>query len=198
MGYERYFVAHIRQLFRQLSWGAALSDLRSMGRNNAIMDLSTFLKYLAYFSHAGIRRRRILWRSWFLRDKPEDIAEVRNYAEFRSPFLLQKFELDTANLPPSAFRDKNSMSHSIETRLPMLDPQLVEFGCSLPSIDAGRLVKYILRRGMEGRIPDAVCWRRDKIGFEAPQISWTRIHRANMVSAIEGSILLNEMMIWMD
>ena len=23
MGYERYFVAHIRQLFRQLSWGAA-------------------------------------------------------------------------------------------------------------------------------------------------------------------------------
>ena len=196
MGYERYFVAHIRQLFRQLSWGAALSDLRSMGRNNAIMDLSTFLKYLAYFSHAGIRRRRILRRSWFLRDKPEDIAEVRNYARaMRSPFLLQKFELDTANLPPLLrFEDKNSMSHSIETRLPMLDPRLVEFGCSLPvehKMQDG-WSKYILRRGMEGRIPDAVCWRRDKIGFEAPQISWTRMHRANMVSAIEGSILLNE------
>ena len=196
MGYERYFVAHIRQLFRQLSWGAALSDLRSMGRNNAIMDLSTFLKYLAYFSHAGIRRRRILRRSWFLRDKPEDIAEVRNYARaMSSPFLLQKFELDTANLPPLLrFEDKNSMSHSIETRLPMLDPRLVEFGCSLPvehKMQDG-WSKYILRRGMEGRIPDPVCWRRDKIGFEAPQTSWTRMHRANMVSAIKESILLNE------
>ena len=46
---------------------------------------------------------------------------------------------------------------------------------------------------MEGRIPDVVCWRRDKIGFEAPQTSWTRMHRADMVSTIKESRFLNEM-----
>lgn len=197
MGYERYFVAHVRQLFRKFSWGKVFSELRAMGRNNATMDYSTFVKYMVYFSHAGIRTKRVLRRSWFLRDKPLDIAEVQNYARaMASPFSLQKFELDTANLPPLLrFEDKNSMSHSIETRLPMLDPRLVAFGCSLPVEQKMRdgWSKYILRRGIEGRVPDAICWRRDKIGFEAPQATWAKRHRDRMVSAIRGSRLLDEM-----
>ena len=197
MGYERYFVAHIRQLIRQLSWGSAILDLRAMGRNNTTMDVSTFLKYLAYFSHAGIRTKRILRRSWFLREKPKNISEVRNYAAaMASPFLLQKFELDTANLPPLLrFEDKNSMRHSIETRLPMLDPRLVEFGCSLPVEQKmqGGWSKYILRRGVEDMLPQAICWRRDKIGFEAPQTTWTKRHRTEMVSTIKKSRLLREL-----
>lgn len=197
MGYERYFVAHIRQLLRQFNWGTAFSDLRATGRNNATMDYSTLMKYMVYFSHAGVRTRRILRRSWFLRDKPTGIAEVQNYARaMASPFSLQKFELDTANLPPLLrFEDKNSMRHSIETRLPMLDPRLVAFGCSLPveqKMQDG-WSKYILRRGIEGRVPDAICWRRDKIGFEAPQATWTKRHRDQMLAAIRRSRLLDEM-----
>ena len=197
MGYERYFVAHIRQLLRQFSWGAAFSDLRAMRRNNAIMDFSTFAKYMVYFSHAGIRTERIRRRSWFLRDRPSSIVEVRDYAgAMASPFSLQKFELDTANLPPLLrFEDKNSMRHSIETRLPMLDPRLVAFGCSLPVEQKMRdgWSKYILRRGIEGRVPDEICWRRDKIGFEAPQATWARRHREEMLATIRESLLLSEM-----
>ena len=197
MGYERYFVAHVRQLFRKFSWGKVFSELRAMGRNNATMDYSTFVKYMVYFSHAGIRTKRVLRRSWFLRDKPLDIAEVQNYARaMASPFSLQKFELDTANLPPLLrFEDKNSMSHSIETRLPMLDPRLVAFGCSLPVEQKMRdgWSKYILRRGIEGMVPDAIRWRRDKIGFQAPQATWTTRHHHQMVSAIRGSSIVNEM-----
>ena len=197
MGYERYLVAHIRQLFHQFRWGKAFSEMRAMRRNNATMDYSTFVKYMVYFSHAGIRTKRVLRRSWFLRDRPSGIAEVQNYAQaMASPFSLQKFELDTANLPPLLrFEDKNSMAHSIETRLPMLDPRLVAFGCSLPAEQKMRdgWSKYILRRGIEGRVPDAICWRRDKIGFEAPQATWTKKHRNQMVSAIRGSCLLAEM-----
>lgn len=197
MGYERYFVAHIRQLLRQFSLGEAFSDLRAMGRNNSIMNIPTFIKYLAYFSHTGIRSRRILRRSWFLRDKPSDIGEVREYAKaMASPFSLQKFELDTANLPTLLrFEDKNSMSQSIETRLPMLDLRLVVFGCSLPveqKMHDG-WSKYILRRGIEGRVPDPICWRRDKIGFAAPQASWTKKHNEKMRSTIQSSRLLREL-----
>ena len=87
------------------------------------------------------------------------------------------------------------MRHSIETRLPMLDPRLVAFGCSLPveqKMQDG-WSKYILRRGIEGRVPDAICWRRDKIGFEAPQATWTKRHRDQMLAAIRRSRLLDEM-----
>ena len=192
MGYERYFVAHIRQLLRQFSLREAFLELHAMGRNNAIMNIPTFMKYMAYFSHAGIRSRRISRRSWFLRDKPSDIAEVRHYAKaMASSFSLQKFELNTANLPPLLrFEDKNSMSQSIETRLPMLDPRLVVFGCSLPveqKMHDG-WSKYILRRGIEGRVPDPICWRRDKIGFAAPQASLTKKHNDEMrpQSAVPG------------
>ena len=59
MGYERYFVAHIRQLFHQFSWGRPCWSC-VMRRNNATMDYSTFVKYMVYFSHSGIRTKRVL------------------------------------------------------------------------------------------------------------------------------------------
>lgn len=197
LGYERYFVAHIRQVLRQGAWGRALSDLRAMIRNNALMDISTFAKYLIYFSVPRIREGRILKRSWFLRDRPARIDEVRNYsASMANPFALQKFELETSNLPPLLrFEDKNAMWHSIETRLPMLDPRLVRFGCSLPmeqKMHEG-WSKFILRRGIEARLPAAICWRRDKIGFAAPQTSWIEHHRNEMLSTIRQSAMLADM-----
>ena len=77
----------------------------------------------------------------------------------------------------------------------MLDSRLVAFGCSLPVEQKMRdgWSKYILRRGIEGRVPDEICWRRDKIGFEAPQATWVRRHRDEMLAAIRGSLLLSEM-----
>ncbi|MGC6452819.1 MAG: asparagine synthase (glutamine-hydrolyzing) [Candidatus Puniceispirillaceae bacterium] len=197
MGYERYFVAHLRHVLGQGHLWKAISDLRAMNRNNALMDISTFAKYLVYFSSPHIRSRRIRNRSWFLRDRPKRIEGVHSYsAAMASPFDLQKFELETSNLPPLLrFEDKNAMWHSIETRLPMLDPDLVRFACSLP-IDQKMhdgWSKFILRRGAESRLPEAICWRRDKIGFEAPQASWIGRHREDMMAAIRRSAILDEM-----
>jgi asparagine synthase (glutamine-hydrolysing) len=53
--------------------------------------------------------------------------------------------------------------------------------------------KYILRRGIEGRVPDPICWRRDKIGFAAPQASWTKKHNEKMRSTIRSSRMLREL-----
>ena len=197
MGYERYFVAHLRHVLGQGHLWKAMSDIRAMNRNNALMDISTFAKYLVYFSSPHIRSRRIRNRSWFLRDRPKRIEGVHSYsAAMASPFELQKFELETSNLPPLLrFEDKNAMWHSIETRLPMLDPDLVRFACSLP-IDQKMhdgWSKFILRRGAESRLPEAICWRRDKIGFEAPQASWIGRHREDMMAAIRRSAILGEM-----
>lgn len=72
------------------------------------------------------------------------------------------------------YADRNSMAHGIETRLPFLDHNLVEFVFSLPShfkIREG-WTKWILRQSMEGLLPEEIVYRRDKTGFEPPQRTW--------------------------
>lgn len=72
--------------------------------------------------------------------------------------------------------DCNGMAHSIETRFPFLDYRLVDWCTRLPSnlmIHDG-WTKYILRRAVQGVIPDQIRWRVDKVGFAAPQDTWLR------------------------
>lgn len=72
------------------------------------------------------------------------------------------------------YADRNAMAHGVETRLPFLSHELVEFVFSLPShfkIRQGWM-KWLLRKSMEDRLPPAIVWRRDKIGYEPPQRLW--------------------------
>lgn len=72
------------------------------------------------------------------------------------------------------FADRNSMAHGCEVRLPFLNHVLVSYVFSLPSslkIHDG-FTKYILRKTMQGKLPDEIVWRKDKIGFEPPQHQW--------------------------
>ncbi|MBC7863265.1 MAG: asparagine synthase (glutamine-hydrolyzing) [Bacteroidia bacterium] len=70
--------------------------------------------------------------------------------------------------------DKNSMAHSVEVRLPFLNHHLAEFIFSLPShlkINDG-WSKFIQRVAFEDMLPTEISWRKEKIGYEAPQNSW--------------------------
>ena len=60
------------------------------------------------------------------------------------------------------------MAHSIETRLPFLYHELIEFVFTLPDsflLNNG-WTKFILRKSMENDLPDKLVWRKDKVGFE--------------------------------
>ena len=70
--------------------------------------------------------------------------------------------------------DRQSMAHSIESRLPFMDYRLIEFMNTVPScykIHNG-WTKYIARLAFNGKLPDEVCWRRDKMGWPVPEIVW--------------------------
>jgi asparagine synthase (glutamine-hydrolysing) len=94
--------------------------------------------------------------------------------------------------------DKLSMAHSLETRVPFLDNDLIDFAMAIPArykldnlIDApvmdedepGKMRKYhqspsmdgkvILRDAMKRLIPDEIR-NRNKQGFSAPDASWFR------------------------
>jgi asparagine synthase (glutamine-hydrolysing) len=65
------------------------------------------------------------------------------------------------------------MAGSVEVRPPLLDHKLVEFVLSLKSelLRKGLTGKRILRRVLEGRVPDEVL-RRAKKGFSMPVRDW--------------------------
>jgi asparagine synthase (glutamine-hydrolysing) len=69
--------------------------------------------------------------------------------------------------------DKVTMAASIEARVPFLDHKLVEFAMNIPSElkHRGGETKYILKRALQGHIPDWVL-RRKKKGFGAPINEW--------------------------
>lgn len=72
------------------------------------------------------------------------------------------------------YADRNSMAHGREIRLPFLSHELVSFVFSLPSafkIKKG-YTKWLLRKTMEKQLPENICWRKDKVGFEPPQKNW--------------------------
>ena len=74
------------------------------------------------------------------------------------------------------WEDRNSMAHSIEARVPFLDPVLVDLSLSLPTplkID-GVETKSVLRRAMADILPPKVRDRRDKLGFATPEPEWMR------------------------
>lgn len=98
-------------------------------------------------------------------DRPRDVAQLCLCMTYASNLqMLLHWE------------DRNSMAHSIEARVPFLDPELVALSLSLPSslkLD-GVETKSVLRRAMADVLPPTVRERRDKLGFATPEATWMR------------------------
>ena len=83
--------------------------------------------------------------------------------------------------------DRASMWHSVESRTPFTDDhQLVEWVFSLPSslkIKKG-INKYLLRKAMEGRVPEEIINRKDKLGYVTPNQQWLMKNREQVKAMI--------------
>lgn len=88
--------------------------------------------------------------------------------------FLQHFEYKLEHL--LKWDDLNSMSFSLESRIPFLDHNLVELTLSLRSdliINSG-VSKWILRESVKDILPSKIYNRKDKKGFETPSDEWFR------------------------
>jgi asparagine synthase (glutamine-hydrolysing) len=118
------------------------------------------------------------------------------------------FELKTFLHGLLVVEDKVSMGHSLETRVPFLDNDLVDFACRLSPrlklrdlrrlvnrVDEDDVIKYhrpdvrtgegklVLRRAMERIMPPGVT-QRVKQGFSAPDASWFRGESVDYVNGL--------------
>lgn len=101
------------------------------------------------------------WKS----SEAEDI--IGKTSEFYGRFYLQDSILTKV--------DRATMMVGLEARAPFLDNNVVEFAQRIPSNMKLRngTSKYILKKSMEGIIPESLLYRR-KRGFAAPLTSWLK------------------------
>lgn len=71
------------------------------------------------------------------------------------------------------YTDRMSMATGVETRVPLLDPDLMAFAARLPvgMKQRGSVGKWIFKKAMEPYLPHDVIYR-SKVGFGAPLRSW--------------------------
>jgi asparagine synthase (glutamine-hydrolysing) len=111
-------------------------------------------------------------------DRPSRLPADRfeQFASLPWPSQMMRFDLDTY-LPEDILTkvDRMSMAHSIESRVPLLDHEVVTFAASLPAHlkihDAQR--KRVLKQAAASVLPPEVLGRR-KQGFGVPVGAWFR------------------------
>jgi asparagine synthase (glutamine-hydrolysing) len=195
LGYERYYSAYLIALYKKKGLRYMLKAARNSAKNNTLMRPLNVIQYFLYFTSARLRYFNYRKRNTFLKNIPAFPAGVRFHKnETKDIFEMQKRELMEYNLPALLkFEDKNSMWHSIEARLPFLDPNTARLALSLPvevKIHNG-WTKFVLRLFMHNKMPEGITWRKNKFGFEAPETIWIRRHKPIMLEAIAASGVLN-------
>jgi asparagine synthase (glutamine-hydrolysing) len=87
------------------------------------------------------------------------------------------------------WEDRNSMAHSVESRVPFLDHRMVEMSYHIPANlkIKNNIQKYILRESMRSIVPDVILDRKDKIGFGTPTDAWTTITLQKEIEEIFSS-----------
>ena len=182
-GYPIYFGAHLAMLIRQGHWkeiagllrhhktagGGHRSGWLMAGTHLLPEDLQSFLRktmgkelYPPY-----------LRQEWF---DQRSVVPGRGEAELDVdgdglPSMLWD-SMNQSLLPQLLhFEDHNSMRYSIESRVPFLHVDFVDFALSLNGrhhIGPKGEMKHLFREAMVGLLPQPILDRRDKIGFHTP------------------------------
>jgi asparagine synthase (glutamine-hydrolysing) len=184
-GYLPYFRTYLSSAMDQRHFLAAIREV-VLGR-----DL-----YTKYARELAATRRpggpRPFSMPEFLTATPAVLAEF-DYRPSRNLNLRLADDVlrySTPNL--LRYEDKNSMAFSIESRVPFLDHDLVEFIFQLPvdqKIKRG-WNRYVYRQAMKARMPEVNRTRRSKIGFTNPEAAWTR-ERAPQIREVFSSSRLS-------
>ena len=184
-GYRLYMGARLASLVRAGDWSQAMRLLVSMSNLHSfkwMQGVAFCADYLLPPSLQGSARMIAgkeafptwLNRQWFA-ERGADIL-VTNYTREVDVLKHSLMHSLAQGLPKLLrYEDRNSMASSVESRVPFLTPNLVNFVGRLPEsylISQDGTSKNVFRKAMRGMVPDPVLDRRDKIGFATPEIQW--------------------------
>lgn len=133
-------------------------------------DLATLFRHQGREMHTIEANRRFLERFHALDEKRDGD---------------RMFKFDTQHYLQALLtsEDRLSMAFSVESRVPLLDHRIAELagrlGYELKTVP-GRS-KYLLRRALEGIVPNQILARTDKRGFPTPIAAWLRDPKLKLV-----------------
>lgn len=197
-GYARYLVGYLEQalkgaIFETQEEGRHLVTLESIVPNLALLKQYTPL--LSNFWSKGLFDEMDA-RYFHLIDRSQGIEHLLHpdllgpnerdvlFAEFQSVFnhpdtksyINKMTHFDQKTLLPALLQveDRVSMAVSLESRVPLLDPRIVDLVTSMPpplKFQGGQ-TKHILKKAIRGLLPVEVLDRKDKMGFPVPLKEW--------------------------
>lgn len=190
-GYRPYLAARLASLLRQGEWGRVSQFLQKITRLPGADRQQLLLRAVGLLLPPSLQiplrklvRKDVMpnWLngSWFAQYAIVPKIYHSNHAE--DVLRSELYQAVVENSLPMLLRyeDRNSMTNSIESRVPFLTPDLVNFVFSLPEefiIDKYCTSKAIFRQAMRGIVPDTILDRQDKIGFATPEKTWlTTLH----------------------
>ena len=108
----------------------------------------------------------------------DSLAEMQ-YNEIRGTQLTHILRMD----------DRNYMAFSMESRVPFIDYRYMESVVQIPEerkIDKG-YTKYLLRQYIDGKLPEDVVWRKNKMGWPSPRSRWIkRLDKARVEELLDN------------
>lgn len=196
LGYEKYYPAIYIDIFKKDGVISALKAVMDSNKNNTKLSIKNLLIYIFGALIHTLRKFEYKRRTFFLKKYHNKFVFLHAISKsYLNIFSLQKQEIEYFNLPALLrYEDKNSMRHSVETRLPFLDYKTLNVALSVNSkfkIKNG-WSKFILRQIISKILPKEVVWRKNKFGFNAPDNIWLKSIENKMKESISKSeILLN-------
>jgi len=183
-GYGDYFPLALDAHLRHLALGtwchefAAATNSGISAGEMAMRLLKRFGKYV-YFNPLRLaqQKRRYEYESllplmrdaYFAEPSPVQFPKSKTLNDA----LYDSYTVSLANV--LRWGEHSAAAKGIECIMPLSDyPRLTEYVFSIPSVykihDGWN--KYLLRKAMEGIVPDDICRRKQKYGFYIPELRW--------------------------
>lgn len=194
LGYEGYFSFYFASLlskFRFIQYWKEIKNLATfkVSKKRILRDsiIVLFRNQLSFIEKI-IRNKKTFIK---LKSERQRLNHLFKFHDFKN---FQVREIMIRNMPHLLrYEDKNSMRHSVETRLPFVDYQFVESAVSINDKLKFKngFLKYILRKVVDSILPKNIVWRTNKFGFEAPTDMWIDSHKDEMINIIKKSDIIN-------
>ena len=191
-GYRKYKLFMIKQLMGEKRYSAAYKEIiGGLLQNNRAYNFTMDFQKIKKILGAGTDTKMLKYiHKNFKLDYGCTTEHVFPQNLSESLYLdLRKYSLPAL----LRYEDKNSMSFSVEARLPFLDYRLVEYSAKLPlayKLNNG-WSKWVLRQAMKGIVPDRIIDRRDKMGFVTSEKKWINEKREYFRKVFENKNFLS-------
>lgn len=223
-GYTSFYTPAFADLLQRKKYGRLYKNVRQFANTRGIeegIDAGEILRGIANNLYAGKRWWSFVNKYW---NKKKNKIKADEAVSIPWPYPMNKssvsglynsnnFEQFTrdmiqVNLQSLLhFEDRNSMAHSIESRVPFLDYRLVESIFNMPAEYKIRngYTKAVMRTALKGILPDKIRLRISKLGFATPEDVWMRdnqeLFRKELIDAcsyLKGIVKQEDALNWFD